>query len=200
MQRTSHGACNASSIVGVVCRFAGNELAAALGEGDHDRTAGNFSCLQACVDGIGSHNVHSWNRELVLLGVVQQVHQRLACDHTWLHGGRHLREDLLSHRSGLAHHLGTALAALAHLGCCREGTGRAQGQHTHCGRGGRRTVLRGCLAALPQGPHLLLLAHLRACHWAYEGLAGGICADAGQRHGARLGRHAGRQINEVGGQ
>lgn len=158
MKRTRHGARNAGGIIRVVSGLARQELATTLGEGDHHRATSLLGRLHASVHGAGAHHIHTGDGELVLLathgassakqqkqslsllkrppqnalllGVVQQIHQGLASDHSGLHRGGHLGEGLLCHRGALAHHLAAPrLARTARLGtahCNARGTQRQQ--------------------------------------------------------------------------
>ena len=154
------------------------------GEGDHHRAASLLGCFHASIHWAGAHNVDARDGELVLLCVVEQVNQGLASHNSWLHGSRHLGEDLLCHGSGLAHHLGTACCALSDL-CGRRDchAGNTQGQST-CSSRGR---LCGCWL-LTQVAHLLLV-HLWAHGRGQECLGSRIGTDTGNCHGASFGRH-----------
>mmetsp|Transcript_39223 Transcript_39223/g.72825 ORF Transcript_39223/g.72825 Transcript_39223/m.72825 type:complete len:210 (+) Transcript_39223:496-1125(+) len=71
---TSNSAGNGCSIICIVSSFAGNELTTTPGESDDDGTTVLLSSLHARVDGICTNNVRTWDRKLVLLCIVQQVH------------------------------------------------------------------------------------------------------------------------------
>mmetsp|Transcript_73456 Transcript_73456/g.134411 ORF Transcript_73456/g.134411 Transcript_73456/m.134411 type:complete len:278 (-) Transcript_73456:235-1068(-) len=89
---TSNSAGNGCSIICIVSSFAGNELTTTPGESDDDGTTVLLSSLHARVDGICTNNVRTWDRKLVLLCIVQQVHQCWTGHNTRLHRGRHLCE------------------------------------------------------------------------------------------------------------
>ena len=186
VEGASHGARDAGCIIGVVGGLASNELAASAREGDHDGSACLLGGFHARIDGAGCNHVHSWDGELVLLGVVQQVHQRLAGDDPRLHGCWHLGESLLSHSSGLAHHLASALSALAGLRSCCDPS-NASHAHSQGGRGGSGGGSAGG-GLLPQLTDLTLLLDLRGS-WGHEGLGGRVRANTGEGHCATLGRH-----------
>mmetsp|Transcript_158103 Transcript_158103/g.288213 ORF Transcript_158103/g.288213 Transcript_158103/m.288213 type:complete len:239 (-) Transcript_158103:245-961(-) len=97
---TSNSAGNGCSIICIVSSFAGNELTTTPGESDDDGTTVLLSSLHARVDGICTNNVRTWDRKLVLLCIVQQVHQCWTGHNTRLHRGRHLCE---SSRGGHGH-------------------------------------------------------------------------------------------------
>mmetsp|Transcript_15328 Transcript_15328/g.28928 ORF Transcript_15328/g.28928 Transcript_15328/m.28928 type:complete len:306 (+) Transcript_15328:496-1413(+) len=128
MEGTSHSAGDAGSIISVVRGLTCNELATTTGEGDHDGSTSLLGCLHASIHRAAAHHVDSWNGELVLLGIVQQVHQSLASDNARLHGRWHLGESLLSHRSGLPDNLAFTLGALARGSGSSSDTSHSQGQ------------------------------------------------------------------------
>mmetsp|Transcript_55777 Transcript_55777/g.102241 ORF Transcript_55777/g.102241 Transcript_55777/m.102241 type:complete len:249 (-) Transcript_55777:23-769(-) len=74
VQGTGNGASNCCSIICIVSSFAGNELTTTPGESDDDGTTVLLSSLHARVDGICTNDVRTWDRKLVLLCIVQQVH------------------------------------------------------------------------------------------------------------------------------
>mmetsp|Transcript_74046 Transcript_74046/g.187270 ORF Transcript_74046/g.187270 Transcript_74046/m.187270 type:complete len:228 (-) Transcript_74046:122-805(-) len=105
MEGTCNATGDASRVVHIVSRLPGDELAPATGEGHHDRASSLLRSLHACVDRTSADDVHARDGELVLLGVIEQVHERLACHHARFHRRWHLREAglLQGRRHGTSH-------------------------------------------------------------------------------------------------
>jgi len=82
VERTRNGASDARSVIVVVRRLAGHELATTARELDDHRTTVLGSRLQARVDRARGDHVDSRDGVLVLLGMLQQVPESLAGDDT----------------------------------------------------------------------------------------------------------------------
>mmetsp|Transcript_86876 Transcript_86876/g.137796 ORF Transcript_86876/g.137796 Transcript_86876/m.137796 type:complete len:403 (+) Transcript_86876:277-1485(+) len=183
MERPCHGARDAGGVVRVVRCLASQELPAATAEGDHHGATGLLGGLHAGIHGGTANHVDARDGELVLLGVVQQVHQGLTGDHSRLHRGGHLGEDLLGH--SLTHHLTTSADAFLVGSDCH--TCCAHGQGAGSGTAGSTGGFGGLAKVATRGGR-----HRRSNSWGQEGLGCCIGACCGQgnadfgRHGFRL--------------
>mmetsp|Transcript_10119 Transcript_10119/g.33300 ORF Transcript_10119/g.33300 Transcript_10119/m.33300 type:complete len:502 (-) Transcript_10119:7-1512(-) len=97
VERAGDRARDAGGVVRVVRRLAGDELAAAARELDDHRAAVLGSRLEAGRDRARGHHVHRRDGVLVLLGVLQQVPERLARHDARLDRRRQRRDGLGLH-------------------------------------------------------------------------------------------------------
>lgn len=91
---TSNTSSDGCPVVGVVNSLSGNELPAALGEGDHDGSTILSSSLDTGIDRVSSNNVDSRDGESDLLGSIKEIKKGRSRDNTGLNRGRELGESL----------------------------------------------------------------------------------------------------------